>query len=244
MMSISRFIHGMFFSGYEEEYQRIRIKLEEERVLCKEQVERNVELQDEVASSELKIKSLEELFLDGWVNIYSWRIYDGNFQTITGAKVPPNTFITSNDREIKKAIIKYALKKDNVYDTAKVVQDFIYKYVGYVYDHQNQWHPDYIEFFQTASFTWQVRLGDCDDFAILFNTIMHICGYGDLVVSCCGLITGSDGNDYGHAFNMVRHEDNWVVFDSQIGERNKSKITYPTLEECWFFFNSWGSYTC
>ena len=187
---------------------------------------------------------LKKSVSDKWTNPYNWILYTGTFKTINKgsmkADVPANCYITPFDRLLRKTALK--LRCTNISDTAKSIEKWIFGYLRYIHDDINDWHPDYIEYFQMASLTYRIRKADCDDYAILFQTLMHILGHGDRCIVCCGKITGIDGLEYGHAYNRVYINNEWKVFDSQSGAQNKLKVTYPNLLDSWFWFNYWNVY--
>lgn len=184
-----------------------------------------------------KVTEQRQILDQGWNNPYGWNNYNGSFQTITGVQMPANSTITPQDKTLRALASK--LRGQDILESAEKIEKYLHRYVRYVYDHQNNFHPDYVEFFQTASFTWAIRKGDCDDFAILFATLMHILGYGDQVVVRCGEVTWHNGDVFGHAYNSVLVNGLWKVFDSQAGPTNKGKVVYR-YDKTYFFFNYYG----
>ena len=158
--------------------------------------------------------------------------------------IPPNTFITPNDSKIKAEVSKYSLRKDSLESTANAVKTHLKNRISYVYDHQNSFSPDKIENFQSASMTWQLKKGDCEDMAILFQTFMHVCGYGKecfVVVDKKGLTKWFNGNYIGHAWNKVFLNFDWYDFDVNAAIFNReTEVSYPVMERTSYFFNFWG----
>ena len=178
----------------------------------------------------------------GWNNPYGWFNYTGNFETISGLSIPANTTITPNDRELKSIISIRKLKGTTIEETADNIEYFINCTIKYIYDFKNTWHPNFIEFFQPAAFTYASKLGDCDDFAILFQTMMHICGYGSESYVDISTVTWHTDEVIGHAYNRVLIENKWVVYDANAGSE-KVNCTYPNKEDNWFHFNYYGTFT-
>ena len=200
-------------------------------------------------------KQLEEtksLVDNGWDNPHGFKNYTGgDFKTIITnsyktLNVPPNTFITGHDRRIKAEVSKYGLRKESVLDTSKAILKHLKSRISYVYDHQNSFSPDKIEYFQTASMTWQLRRGDCEDMAILFQTFMHVCGYKKECVVCVDKkkqVVWFDGEPIGHAWNKIFNFGVWVDVDLNAAIFNQeTKVFYPSIKTVSYFFNYYGVY--
>lgn len=180
-----------------------------------------------------------------WDNPYGWNKYLGSYMVINGANsasFSPITTLSINDPDIKTAIARYGLKKDNIKETADAIEAFLNKNLTYVYDQDNNFHKGYIEWWQQASLTWSIREADCDDYAILFQTMMHICGYGDKSVAAASLkdnVIWYNEKPLGHAYNYVLINNEWVVYDANAGPRKK-EVKYPELKDTSFWFNYWN----
>lgn len=199
----------------------------------------NLDLLTEIIVLNEELEKQNQLFDQGWDNPYGWKTYSGSFQTITGTKVPANSTLTPQDKKLKALALK--LRGKDIRETAVNIEKYLHRYISYVYDQQNDYHPGFVEYFQTASLTWAIKKGDCDDYAILFATLMHILGYGDKVVVKCGKVIGSDDKPYGHAYNAVLIDNKWEIFDAQAGPSIKPKVTYKNTN-LYFWFNYWGVY--
>lgn len=177
-----------------------------------------------------------------WQNPYNWSNAPNNYETISGVKFPVNSCIAPQDKELQR--FAKVLKRDNIKDTAEAIELFLSQKIKYSYDKDNNFHKGFIEWWQPASMTWALKEGDCDDMALLFQTFMHICGYGKESVCAASLdlkVVWFNKKPVGHAFNYVLIDDIWVVYDANAGER-KDEVTYPKLEECTFWCNFWGVY--
>lgn len=178
----------------------------------------------------------------GWVNPEGWSIYTGNYEGITGVTFPLNTCLSINDKNIKLQALR--LKGKDINETASNVEKWLNNYITYSFDKDNNFHKGYIEWWQQASLTFALKRGDCDDYAIVFQTMMHILGYGDKVITCAGDCDFSAFKQgmVGHAFNKVLIDGVWTNFDACNGAFNRSKIKYPDLKDNWFFMNYWNTY--
>lgn len=161
--------------------------------------------------------------------------------TVDSIKLPANTFITPNSRRIKELILKNYLKGKDVKETADKVEKFVYDYITYVQDVENQYHIGMAEEYQSAEYTIQSRIGDCEDKAILFYTIMMMCGYGNEVVVTAGDVRIDGGAPLGHAYNRVLINNEWVLYDPTIIEKDEL-VDYPTRKNEWFLWNYVGIY--
>jgi len=219
-----------YFSNWQHEKNQV-LKLGEEIIRLEKEL-----------NSKLNIISSQQEELElatKWDNHYKWKKYMGSFETISGLRIPPNTFIDANNKDIKK--LARGMSTGDIRADAIKTETYYNRRTNYYFDHQNSWHPSYIEYFQTASFTFASKKGDCDDFAILFASHMHCLGHGDKVIVCCGVVTGVDGEEYGHAWNKVLIDGVWTDYDSQAGVHRKN-IVYPKLEDCWFWFNYYDNF--
>lgn len=188
----------------------------------------------EISELKQQISSLNE----GWSNPYTWSTHKSTYESIEGLRIPPNTFINVNDREIKKAVI--SLKKDSFEETVKEVEKFVSQRIQYFYDDKNSYHPGFKEYFQTSSFTYHARVGDCDDQAILMAAILHMLGYGDKVVVCTGIVNWNN-SELGHAWIKCFINDEWINYDSN-ALQSKAIVEYPELKDCWMFWNYYNVY--
>lgn len=184
-----------------------------------------------------------------WLNPYGWKKYlRADYGTILwnglNLDVPPNSNITPQSRDIQREISKRMLKKESLLGTAEAVQDWIYRNIKYVGESDSNLHKGALEYFQPASVTFNSETGDCDDMAILFNTMMHICGYGKEVITAVDRKTRTlwwNGQKIGHAYNYVLLDGDWIVFDANAGPKQR-EVKYPTMKELSYWFNYWGHY--
>jgi len=174
-----------------------------------------------------------------WDNPYNWKKYTGSFTTIDGLSIPANTFIDDEDADIKRLARNMTL--GSVEEDANKAESYYHRKIAYYYDFKNPWHPDYVEVFQTASFTFRSKKGDCEDMAILFQSHMHNLSYGDKVITCTGMVEWHNGEEIGHCWNKVLIDDEWVDYDVNAGSKKKD-VVYPELKDCWFWFNKYGNY--
>jgi predicted transglutaminase-like cysteine proteinase len=133
----------------------------------------------------------------------------------------------------------YKLKGKDIYETALNIEKWLNKYITYYFDQDNNFHKGYVEWWQQASLTFAMNKGDCDDYAIVFQTMMHQLGYGKETITCAGSCDFSAFKQgmVGHAYNMVMVNNEWLVFDACNGLINRNKIKYPELKDTWFFMN-------
>ena len=242
-MNMLDWVHSIVYADREEKYEKLQnTNIELSQELFKKEGE-VVDLKIDITFLKDEIARLKKLFEDGWSNPYNWKNYTGSFNSITGLRIPFNTFLTPQDKELKALVMKQRWHKVTISEAAQRIQEYLYKNVRYVYDHENNWHPNYAEYFQTASFTWQAKQGDCDDFAILFCTLMHILGYGDRVICEAGTVKGATGKLFNHCYNRVLISGQWEVFDAEAGQTRKVKNEYPEMKDAWFKFNYYGVFS-
>jgi transglutaminase-like putative cysteine protease len=234
-----------FFKNRTSKIEELKSRVDELRQNYEYEKNQSASLMSEIVTKNLEIEELketnEQLFKElnqDWDNPHSWPSHTVTMDTVDGLRIPPNAFIQHNDRKIKESV--KALKKNNVFDTAKEVEKYVSQRTQYFFDEKNYYHPGYKEFFQTPSMTWHSRMGDCDDQAILFASIMGMLGYKNDVVVCCGMVTWN-GSDLGHAWPQVFYQGEWHDFDSN-ALQSKAKVDYPYLDGCWYFFNSYNNY--
>ncbi len=228
-------LHRWFFKDYEDAMDEL--------------IKKNAKLFDCLKTENALLKSKIVELQPPDINPFNWKNYTNkDYKTIIMdglvLDVPPNTYITPNDRSIKEQVMKSRLKKDHIIDTAVAIKKWIYKNITYVGEPNSRLHKGAIEYFQPASVTFQFRIGDCDDMVTLFHTMMYICGYGDKTISCVdrGMKTiWWDGRKIGHAFNMVFDEE-WVVFDANAGTK-QDKVKYPIMDDLTYWFNYHNIYT-
>jgi hypothetical protein len=161
--------------------------------------------------------------------------------TIDSLHVSPHLFINRTSRVIKKIIQRNANLRGftGVSKAADEIERFINRFVTYVYDQNNSRHLGRFEEFQLAEYTALSRQGDCEDFAILFQTIMEMNGYGNQCL-CEGGFVEIDGAPVGHMYNRVLISGDWVVYDPTIGDNGD--VVYPDMKDSFYCFNSNGIY--
>lgn len=171
----------------------------------------------------------------------NWIIHEPEYTNTDGLKLPPNTFITPNDRDIRKTLIGKGFHKMDFETMVWKLEQWIYDYVKYNYDN-NLWGN--MEQWTSASHVFKKRVSDCEDHAILFQTCMHILGHGDksvVMVNVCEFGSAFKG---GHAYNKVLIDNKWTVVDPTNPKKFKKDdwiydIVHPSFN---WFFNYWGTY--
>ena len=249
-------INSLFFGGYEDKIEELEFlinSLATSLKACETNYKNKIDSSGIIIVSLTKqLAETQDLIDQGWDNPHGFKIYTGgDFKTIITdsyktLNIPPNTFITPNDRRIKAEVSKHGLRKESVLATSKAVLKHLKSRIKYVYDHQNSFSPDKIEYFQTASMTWQLRRGDCEDMAILFQTFMHVCDYKKECVVCVdkkSQVVWFNGEVIGHAWNKVFLNNEWVDIDVNAAIFDKeSEVIYPSIENVSYFFNYYGNY--
>ena len=172
-----------------------------------------------------------------WTNPFNWPSCNPEYLTIDKLQVPPNTFITINDRDIKKWLIKNKFHTLEFEELIWKLESAIYRYIKYTKD------KSFFDDWRTASYTFKNKKGDCDNKAILFQTCMHMLGYGDkCIVKTARCILGDF--DGGHAYNKVLVENNWIIVDPTNPKEFRTddwKYDLPMKKLGWFF-NYWNTY--
>ena len=122
------------------------------------------------------------------------------------------------------------------------VRAFVNRWVTYVSDKPMIGYDDW----RSASYTFRAKKGDCDNKAILFQTIMEILGFKNQCVCYADGVSDMNGNEFGHLYNLIFMNDVWVVVDPTISLDEFTKTVYglgpdkfPGLQ---FLFNSKGTY--
>lgn len=196
----------------------------------------------EISKSKSEISNYKRLFIEsGRPVISDWKVHSPNYRTTDGLSVPPNTFITINDRKLRAKLISLGFHKLSFEELYLKLEQWCYEYVKYQYDN-NLWGN--MEQWTSASHVFQKRISDCEDHAILFQTCMHMLGYGDRSVVMTNVCRFGESFEGGHAYNKVLINGKWIVVDPTNPTKYRKAdwvydIKHPQFN---WFFNYWGTY--
>jgi hypothetical protein len=160
--------------------------------------------------------------------------------TIDGLRIRPNVLCNPNSVELKRVVYSVGLKKPTLKETADAVEKWINARIKYVQDVDNQLHLGMAEEYQNSEYTFIYGKGDCDDYSILFYTVMMMLGYGNEVIGEAGDVK-IDGSELGHMYNRVLIDGDWKIYDSCIIQKEKL-CKYPDKKDAWFAWNYAGTY--
>lgn len=189
-------------------------------------------------------KDFNKLKNDGWLNPFNWPSYNGSFDDVGSLDVPANGMVIINDRNIRQQALK--LKGRNVKETADNIEKWIHNNIFYTPDWKNIIFNGQVEIFVPSNITFASRQDDCEGYATLFQSMMHICGYKEECITCIAkdvdhLVVWVDGTKIGHGWNKVNINGTWVDYDANAGPQ-KSKCVYPSMQDLSYFFNYYGVY--
>lgn len=220
------------YPSYKKEIMGLKRK-HENFIVEKNKLFDNLKMENVLLSDRIRRKT--------WDNPYGWNSYVPDYETRDGLKVPPNIFITPNDKKIKEALIRSNIHKYGYKEIIWKLEEWVYNKVRYKRDLNQK--GEVIEDWRTASEIFVSKADDCDGYAILYQTCMHILGYGK---KCVVITNGAEFPNYvgGHAYNKVLIDEEWVIVDptnpSKFRDETwKYDIKYSNLN---WFFNYWGTY--
>lgn len=238
--SISKWAWQPTLDNYNSEIKSLEKSNKNLQLSLKNHLEIQELLQDDIEELQLEIEELEN---DGWFNPYGWNNYTGKYYNLGNHNIPPNGFIIINDKNIVQQAQK--LKGADILETAKNIERWLYSNIIYTSDNANKLYNGQIEVFIPANITLATKRGDCEDYANLFQSMMHILGCGKESVVCIAknvkhLVKWYTGEYIGHGWNKVLIDGEWVDFDGNAGARNKKKCEYPKMKNCTYFYNYYG----
>lgn len=220
---------------FEKDYSKLK-KLVNKCIIMKKKYLEIIENQENLLK-EFLLKDKEKN-----IKLYkNWELYNPKYKCYDDLIIPPNTLITINDVDIKLELYKNNFHKLEFEELIWILEKWINNFITYksdidLWDRDERWMP--------ASYTFKKRQGDCEDYSILYQTCMHILGYGDKCVVIVNKVDFGKSFKGGHAYNKVLINDKWVIVDPTNPKNERSddwEYDIPHEKLNWFF-NYWGTY--
>lgn len=238
-VSIKQFIYETFYQDKIKELELLELDYIKIETSLKTLAIKYNDMKLDSDNKDIEISKLKQLFNQGWTNPYNWTNYTGKYSNFGNLGIPPNGMIIINDKNIKQQALR--LKGNDIKTTADNIKNWINKHIYYTRDMDNSLFNGGREYFIPANITYYSRHDDCEGYATLFQSMMHILGYGDKCVVCIAkninsLVTWVNGEKIGHGWNKVLIDDVWVDYDANAGIY-QDKCIYPALDKCTYWFN-------
>lgn len=194
-----------------------------------------------------KVKDMKEWYYDKYGQKNNWYYNAKSKGGVEVSSVLKNNDDTVLIKAADEIIKKYRLTKNSKPETvvANVIRYFMLsKNWDYKTDIELYGRPEY---WQSASHSWDIRKGDCDDLAILMHNLVYFMfkklgmvneHYWRLKYTAMGTITEA------HAFNIWMGEDGeWYVVESTLDLRNnfiKTWLKTPLKNNNLYSGKPWG----
>lgn len=157
-----------------------------------------------------KLGHLGTKALKEWMNT-KWEMSKITYEAQKGVSHDPRNLIYSKSNVLEKHAL--ALRKSSDDETAFNIFSFVRKYMTYVGDMENSKEAEY---WQNPETTWGLKKGDCEDGAILINSLMALAGIPSWKRKvCAGWVQNDSGSKGGHAYTIYFRQDlfEWFVLD-------------------------------
>lgn len=150
---------------------------------------------------------------------------------------PIKTRYSVLDKKIDKIVKDINSKYNTNYDKLLAAYDYVMNYLSYemvivwdqnlksIMDENNYNYYDARQIY-LANEALDVRTGVCDSYAALFNVITRALGFDSYVLN--GQVKSTKGGMTGHAWNTIKINGNYYLFDSQIedSKNGKQRLVY------------------
>lgn len=162
---------------------------------------------DEINSYDIEIKSNDYPYLPSWLIFY----YKNGLQTKSITVTPTKFYKIWSDEMYKD--FNNQIKNCKTFDEKVIkIRDYILSRTKYEHDAGK---VNKAENWRMPTETYYGKVGDCDDFAILWISACKMCGLpADRVFLATGYVKWL-GKEYGHAWNIAKFDDDkWYAVDS------------------------------
>lgn len=150
---------------------------------------------------------------------------------------PIKTRYSVLDKKIDKIVKDINSKYNTNYDKLLAAYDYVMNYLSYemvivwdqtlksIMDENNYNYYDARQIY-LANEALDVKTGVCDSYAALFNVITRALGFDSYVLN--GQVKSTKGGTTGHAWNTIKINGKYYLFDSQIedSKNGKQRLVY------------------
>lgn len=158
--------------------------------------------------------------------------------TVNSIKLNPiKTRYSVLDKKIDKIVKDINSKNKTNYDKLLAAYDYVMNYLSYeivfvwdqslrsIMDENNYNYYDARQIY-LANEALDVKTGVCDSYAALFNVITRALGFDSYVLN--GQVKSTKGGMTGHAWNTIKINGKYYLFDSQIedSKNGKQRLVY------------------
>jgi predicted transglutaminase-like cysteine proteinase len=149
----------------------------------------------------------------------------------------PRTLIPAQSHILQPLIKKFTGTDD---EKALAILKWVYRNI--IYDEDVDTH-NVSEFWQHPEETFQTKIGDCEDGALLVKALCNLAGIPDYKVKICAGWVKTDSGRGGHCYPIyLRDDDTWCILDwcyyydsKPINERIEHKVDLRYQDIWWTF---------